>query len=131
MTKTEDFAEPADLLLHDLRRFLHDAADQQEALTAIAKIMGRSANHMKEQESAQKRILHNVQKQIDAGIAVKIDADLKAHTSGIAAMTAPLTQELRQFVNTIRYMLTTIAVAAFLAGLSGGFLGVFAALRLM
>lgn len=131
MTKTEDFAEPADLLLHDLRRFLHDAADQQETLTKIAKVMGRSASTMKEQESAQKRILQNIQKQIDDGVVVKIDADLKAHVSRFTRLTEPLSNELQQFAKMIRYLLITIALTALFGGGLGSFLGVFAALRLL
>lgn len=131
MAKTEDFAEPADLLLHDLRRFLHDAADQQETLTKIARVMGRSASHMKEQESAQKQILQNIQKQIDLGVVVKIDANLKAHTSRVSKLTEPLGKVLQQTVKMIRYMHITVALTALFAGVLGSFLGVFAALRLL
>lgn len=131
MTKTEAFAEPADLLLHDLRRFLHDAADQHETLTKIAKVMGRSASQMKEQESAQNRILQNIEKQIDEGVVVKIDADLQAHASRVSRLTEPLRNELQQSAKMIRYLLITIALTALFAGVLGSFLGVFAALRLL
>ena len=131
MTKTEDFAEPADLLLHDLRRFLHDAADQQQTLTKIAKVMARSASHMKEQEGAQKRILQNIQKQIDEGVVVKIDADLMEHAAKISKLTEPLGNELQQFAKMIRRLLITIALASLFGGVLGSLLGVFAALQLL
>jgi hypothetical protein len=126
-----NLTEPADLLLHDLRRFLHNACDQQDALNKISNAMASSANHMKEQEGAAKRILQSLQKQINAGVGVHIDADLKAHIAKVSKVTAPLVNELQKSTNATRHFTIMIALVAFSAGLSGGLLGGFAALRLM
>ena len=126
-----NLTEPADLLLHDLRRFLHNAVDQQATLAMISKAMAGSARSMKEQERTAKRILQGIQKQIDAGVAVRIDADLKAHIASVSRVTAPLATDLQKATNAARRFSTILAVIAFSAGFSGGMLGVFAALRLV
>ena len=126
-----NLTEPADLLLHDLRRFLHNAVDQQATLDMISKAMAGSASSMKEQERTAKRILQGIQKQIDAGVAVRIDADLKAHIASVSRVTAPLATDLQKATNAARRFSTILAVIAFSAGFSGGMLGVFAALRLV
>ena len=126
-----NLTEPADLLLHDLRRFLHNAVDQQATLAMISKAMAGSASSMKEQERTAKRILQGIQKQIDAGVAVRIDADLKAHIASVSRVTAPLATDLQKATNAARRFSTILAVIAFSAGFSGGMLGVFAALRLV
>lgn len=131
MTNSEDLTEPVDLLLHDLRRFLHNAKDQQEILHKISKAMARSASHMKEHEGLLTRVLEDLQKQIDAGVVVRIDTELKAHTDKVSSVTAPLVGELQRATNVVRHFGIMIALSAFIAGLSGTLLGVFAALRLL
>tara|TARA_R100000935_G_C2815472_1_gene157086 strand:- start:311 stop:706 length:396 start_codon:yes stop_codon:yes gene_type:complete len=131
MESSEDFSEPADLLLHDLRRFLHNAKDQQEILYKISKLMARSANHMKEHEGTLMRVLKDLQKQVDSGVVVHINADLKAHTASVSTVTAPLVRELQSATKVIRHFGVTIALSAFIAGISGTFLGIFTALRLL
>ncbi|WP_411974701.1 hypothetical protein [Sulfitobacter faviae] len=123
--------EPADLLLHDLRRFLHNAVDQQATLDTISKAMAGSASSMKEQERTAKRILQGIQKQIDGGVAVRIDADLKAHIASVSRVTAPLATDLQKATNAARRFATIFVAIAFSAGFAGGMLGVFAALRLV
>jgi len=131
VTDLTETADPTDFLLHDLRRFLHNAHDHQDALNKISKAMTRSTGLMREQEGTVKRILQRLQKQIDAGVAVHIDADLKAHVVKVANVTAPLVNELQRAANATRNFAMMIAMVTFAAGLSGAFLGVFAALRLL
>lgn len=126
-----NLTEPADLLLHDLRRFLHHAIDQQDALDKISKTMAGSASSMKEQERTAKRILQGIQKQINAGVAVHIDGDLKAHIANVSRVTAPLANDLQKATDAARHFAFVLALAAFSAGFLGSVLGVFATLRLM
>ncbi|WP_299937629.1 hypothetical protein [uncultured Pelagimonas sp.] len=131
MTNLKDPAEPADLLLHDLRRFLHNAHDQQASLNKISKAMASSTSHMKSQEGAIGRILQNLQTQLEKGVAVHIDADLKAHIAKVSTVTSPLVSELQKASRSARQFTIMITLVAFSAGFSGGLLGVLAALRLM
>ncbi|MDF3351600.1 hypothetical protein HKX17_15715 [Sulfitobacter sp. KE34] len=123
--------EPQDMLLHDLRRFLHDAHDQHEALTKISEAMTRATGRMEGQEAAVKRIVQALRQQIEAGVTVQIDADLKAHVSRVSAATTPLIKGVERITKTAHSFAITIAAAAFLAGLTGALVGVFAALRLL
>jgi hypothetical protein len=123
--------EPPDMLLHDLRRFLHDAHDQYEALTKILEAMACATNRMEGQETAVKRILQALRQQIEAGVTVQIDANLKAHVSRVSAATTPLIKGVEKITKTARSIAIMVAAAAFLAGLTGAILGVFVALRLL
>jgi Fe-S cluster assembly scaffold protein SufB len=124
-------AEPQDMLLHDLRRFLHDAHDQHEALKKISEAMARATGRMEGQEAAVKRIVQALRQQIETGVTVQLDADLKAHASRVSAATTPLIEEVQKITKTGRRITIMIGAAAFLAGLTGALMGVFVALRLL
>ena len=51
MTNSNETPEAADMLLHDLRRFLHNARDQQDTLNKISKAMFRAAGQMQDREA--------------------------------------------------------------------------------
>ena len=131
MTDPNEAAEPTDMLLHDLRRFLHNAHDQQDALAKIANVMANATGHMKVHEAATKRVLQSLRRQVDAGVTVHIDTDLNAHVTRVSQVTSPLVKGIGQLTDTVRRCSIMIAAIAFGAGLAGSLLGVFVALRLL
>ncbi|QIK40905.1 hypothetical protein [Pontivivens nitratireducens] len=127
----EPATEPADLLEHDLRRFLHNARDQMDALQKTFKLLASAEGQIKEQTAATKRIYQNLQRQIDCGVMVHVDADLKAHAARVANSTMPLLKELEQHRQSIREMAIMIMAATAASGLLGSVAGVFVAIRFL
>ncbi|MDG3040723.1 hypothetical protein [Roseicyclus marinus] len=127
-----DYAsEPVDLLEHDLRRFLHNARDQVDALRKTVKLLISAEGQIKEQAAATKRIYQSLQGQIDAGVTVHVDADLKAHVAKVANSTMPLVGELERHRQSIREMVMMIVAATAVSGLLGSVIGVLLAVRFL
>jgi|GEM_PF-5420650 len=132
MSASEDpvAQEPTDMLLHDLRRFLHDARDQHEVLLKTSEAMIKAAARMEGQEAVVKRVFQTLKSQVETGVTVHLDADLKAHTSQVAAATAPLVFELGQTTKTVRRISMMIAAISIFGGFMGGLAGVLVALQI-
>lgn len=124
--KSEDL-----LLLHDLRRFLHNARDQQDTLIKISKVMSRASGQMQERETATNGIIKSLRHQVDKGVNVCIDTDLNAHIVQISKAISPLLSSVDRIANTFRNFATMVAMVSFVAGFAGSLLGVIAALRLL
>ncbi|UOA34397.1 hypothetical protein DSM110093_04233 (plasmid) [Sulfitobacter sp. DSM 110093] len=124
-------AEPNEMLLHDLRRFLHNAHDQHDVLVKIVEAMGGATKRIEEQDKAIKRILQALKAQIDKGVTVHLNADLNTHVGRVSAATAPLIDEIRYMTQMGRRVAVAFTASCFIAGVSGGFVGVFAALRVL
>lgn len=128
----EQFAqEPTDMLLHDLRRFLHDARDQHEVLLKILEVMTNASARMEGQEAVVKRVFQTLKSQVETGVTVHLDADLRAHISQVAAATAPLVFELEKATKTVRRLSFKLGAVSFVAGFIGGLAGVVAAIQLL
>lgn len=123
--------EPTDMFLHDLRRFLHEARDQHDVLLRIAEAITKASDRMEGQEVVVKRVFHTLKSQVEAGVTVNIDADLKAHAARVSGATAPLVFELVQTTKMIRRLSIMIATVGFFGGFIGGLAGVAAALHLI
>lgn len=123
--------EPTEMLLHDLRRFLHDARDQHEALLKILEAMTNASARMEGQEAVVKRVFHTLKSQVETGVTVHLDADLKAHTARVAATTAPLVSELGQATKMVRRLSIMIGAISVVGGFMGGLAGVLVALQLL
>jgi hypothetical protein len=126
MSDTEEQNRPiqADMLLHDLRRFLHAAHDQNDALVKISAAMTAATDRMEGQETAVKRILQTLRNQVDAGVRVQIDADLRSHSKSIIAASTPLLEKMELESSMMRRFVFLVSAFAFLAGLLGAGLGV-------
>lgn len=127
MPEIKETAEAADMLLHDLRRFLHNAQDRQDGLIKISQSMARAAEDMKAQKVATTQTLNSLQKQIHSGVKVQVDADLSAHIAGVSQLSSPLMKELLKLQKTIRQFLVMIGSVAFAAGILGSAAAVIAA----
>lgn len=127
----EPAPEPVDLLEHDLRRFLHNARDQTDALRKTYKVLTSAEGQIKEQTASTKRIYQNLQKQIDSGVTVHVDADLKAHVANVASSTMPLLREMERHRQCIREMSIMIVAATAVSALLGSVTGVFVAIRFL
>lgn len=122
--------EPTDMLLHDLRRFLHDARDQHEVLLKTSEAIAKSSERMEGQEGAVKRVFQTLKRQVDTGVTVHVDADLRAHAARVAAVTAPLVSELGHATKMVRRLLFSVAAISAVGGFIGGLGGVLVALQL-
>lgn len=127
----EPAPEPLGLIEHDLRRFLHNARDQTDALRKIFTVMTSAEGQIKEQTTATKRIHQNLQRQIDSGVTVHVDADLRAHVARVANSTMPLLKELERHRRSMREMAIMIVAATAASGLLGSVTGVFVAIRFL
>jgi len=123
--------EPTDMLLHDLRRFLHDARDQHEILLKILESMTNASARFEGQEAVVKRVFQTLKHQVETGITVHVDADLRAHAARVAASTAPLASELEQTRKVIRRLSIMIVSVSLIGGFIGGLAGVLVALQLL
>ena len=123
--------EPTDMLLHDLRHFLHDARDQHEVLLKILESMANASARMEGQEAVVKRVFQTLKSQVETGVTVHVDADLRAHAARVAATTAPLVSELGHATKMVRRLSFMIATVSFIAGFIGSLAGVLVALRLL
>lgn len=126
-----DAQSPNNMLLHDLRRFLHDARDQHEVLLKISDAITKSSARMEGQEGVVKRVFQTLKGQVETGVTVHVDADLQAHTARVVAATAPLVSELTRTTKMIRRLSFRLAAVSFVAGFIGGLAGVVAALQLL
>ena len=123
--------EPTDMLLHDLRQFLHDARDQHDALLKILGALTNASARLEGQEAVVKRVFQTLKTQVETGVTVHLDADLKAHTARVAATTAPLVSELGQATKMVRRLSIMIGAISVVGGFMGGLAGVLVALQLL
>ena len=119
------------MLLHDLRRFLHDARDQHEVLLKILGSMTNASARMEGQEAVVKRVFQTLKQQVETGVTVHVDADLRAHAARVAASTASLASELEQTRKMIRRLSIMIVSVSLIGGFIGGLAGVLVALQLL
>ncbi|WP_025051604.1 hypothetical protein [Sulfitobacter noctilucae] len=131
MTNFNDDPERAEILLHDLRAFLHNAHDQHRALTRISEAIAKSSNRIEGQEATNKRILQTLRKQIDMGVNVHIDADLQSHVARVKAATDPVSKGVERISQTMRHFTLVVASVASASSFAGAIIGVLSAFRFL
>jgi len=122
----EDMMEPesgAAAVMHDLRRFLHDARDQQDALDRAVTAISGSASLMRGHEAELQKIHRAIKRQIDQGVQVQVDGALEAHakivTNGTSGMKRLFDDALARWQRQKFEVVTLALISSLLGGAAG------------
>ena len=128
-TMEQDHAAAA--VMHDLRRFLHGAHDQRDAIDAAAAAISVSAKLMQGHETELQKIHRALRRQIEQGVMVQVDGALEAHARTVTDATQKLNSLFGGALMRWQLMKFEVATLAFVAGMFGAAAGVILTVQLL
>jgi hypothetical protein len=129
--ETMEQNQPAAAVMHDLRRFLHGAHDQLNAIDAAAAAISVSAKLMQGHETELQKIHRALHRQIEQGVMVQVDGALEAHARTVTDATQKLNSLFGRALMRWQLMKFEVATLALVAGMFGAAAGVILTVQLL
>lgn len=129
--ETMEHDQAAVAVMHDLRRFLHGARDQRDAIDGAAAAISVSARLMQGHETDLQKIHRALQRQIEQGVMVQVDGALDAHARTVTGATQKLNSLFGGALMRWQRLKFEVAALAFISGVLGGAAGVILTVQLL